>query len=213
VAPAVYPWLHTPFANEGEYGEAIPIDCPAVVDRITFPWDDRIWDTYGSQLRRTWNRLGRAGYKALTLDGRDARIKLVGISGQKASAAELSASCRRWFFVTPIIMVDNVLAVDFQRDPEEDPSCGGGDDDGFGEHQPESLVASIFDPEDAQSLAELGHPVAHTCGTPGGGDNPYGDDIVCWDEYLRLEISYDGGLSWSTLWEGWGRVCDLASEM
>lgn len=43
-----------------------------------------------------------------------------------------------------------------------------------------------------------------SCG-PGGGS---GSDVDCRSEYVVVEISYDGGFTWSTLWEGFVTVCE-----
>jgi len=40
-------------------------------------------------------------------------------------------------------------------------------------------------------------------GSGGGG----GNTTTCWDEYIYVEISYDGGATWDTIWEGWAEVC------
>lgn len=44
------------------------------------------------------------------------------------------------------------------------------------------------------------------CGGSGGGNGGGGGGCVA--EYFVVEISYDGGNTWHTLWEGWGTVCD-----
>ena len=46
-----------------------------------------------------------------------------------------------------------------------------------------------------------------TCGGGGGGGGEGGGDAGCVVEYFVVDISYDGGNTWHTLWEGWGTVC------
>jgi hypothetical protein len=46
------------------------------------------------------------------------------------------------------------------------------------------------------------------CENDGGGGGGGGWELVCSTEWIKLEISYDGGNTWSTLWEGWGEVCE-----
>lgn len=61
----------------------------------------------------------------------------------------------------------------------------------------------------AQSIGVVRGGKAHLdCSNIGGG----GTDLVCEDEWIELDISYDGGMTWSPLWEGWGDVCDIAAE-
>ena len=45
------------------------------------------------------------------------------------------------------------------------------------------------------------------CG--GGGDMP---GLYCDEEWIEIDISYDGGVTWSQLWAGWGNVCDIWAE-
>ncbi|HSU17789.1 hypothetical protein [Longimicrobium sp.] len=42
---------------------------------------------------------------------------------------------------------------------------------------------------------------AGTSGDSGGG-------VVCHTEYIYIEISYDGGITWQTWWEGEAKVCE-----
>ena len=32
--------------------------------------------------------------------------------------------------------------------------------------------------------------------------------MTCWQEYMVIEISYDGGITWQEFWSGWGTVCE-----
>jgi hypothetical protein len=45
------------------------------------------------------------------------------------------------------------------------------------------------------------------CGSGGGGGEGGGGGGGCVVQYFVVEISYDGGNTWHTLWEGWGTVC------
>lgn len=46
------------------------------------------------------------------------------------------------------------------------------------------------------------------CDDSGNGGNGGGSPSTCWNEYVYVEISYDGGLTWETMWEGWATVCE-----
>jgi|1186.fasta_scaffold44745_2 hypothetical protein len=41
------------------------------------------------------------------------------------------------------------------------------------------------------------------CESDGGSDSVG----TCHDEYVYVEVSNDGGLTWEVLWEGWAQVC------
>jgi hypothetical protein len=47
--------------------------------------------------------------------------------------------------------------------------------------------------------------------TGGGGDAGGSGSVTCHWEHMTIEISYDGGKTWSVWWEGWGQVCESAS--
>jgi hypothetical protein len=47
--------------------------------------------------------------------------------------------------------------------------------------------------------------------TGGGGDAGGSGSVACHWEYMTIEISYDGGKTWSVWWEGWGQICESAS--
>jgi hypothetical protein len=47
---------------------------------------------------------------------------------------------------------------------------------------------------------------AESCSdAPGGGSA--GSTGTCWNEYVYIEESNDGGLTWHVIWEGWATVC------
>jgi hypothetical protein len=101
-------------------------------------------------------------------------------------------------------------------------------------------VVKSQNPVTIPRLVRRGSPGGEGCGTGGGGDitissyNPYasapaegdvsttcsggggdasdgGSGLSCTWEYLTIEITRDG-VTWETFWEGWGQVCDEASE-
>ncbi|HEX8245007.1 MAG TPA: hypothetical protein VF541_15970, partial [Longimicrobium sp.] len=52
-------------------------------------------------------------------------------------------------------------------------------------------------------------PSGGACGTPSSpspGSN--GGGLVCHTEYIYIEISYDGGLTWEGWWQGYATVCE-----
>lgn len=53
---------------------------------------------------------------------------------------------------------------------------------------------------------------AEVCEDPeGGGGGGGGGGTTCWTEHWTVEISYDSGTTWETLWEGDVEVCDYAT--
>jgi hypothetical protein len=81
-------------------------------------------------------------------------------------------------------------------EPAEDP-CGSGGGGGWGDET--DYATGIARPK----LRSSG-PRANDCGSGAGGT----EDSYCSSVYLVIEISYDGGATWSTLWEGEAQECD-----
>lgn len=50
-----------------------------------------------------------------------------------------------------------------------------------------------------------GYPLRGGCAGGSGGNG--GGGATCQDEYIYVEISYDGGATWLVIWEGWAEVC------
>ncbi len=51
-----------------------------------------------------------------------------------------------------------------------------------------------------------GSPASSGGGSSGGGST--GGGTTCNHEYVLIEVSYDGGQTWSVWWEGWATVCE-----
>jgi hypothetical protein len=45
-------------------------------------------------------------------------------------------------------------------------------------------------------------------GGGGGGGGGTGGGVSCRWEWMEIEISYNGGLTWETYWSGWGQTCE-----
>jgi hypothetical protein len=67
---------------------------------------------------------------------------------------------------------------------------------------PEYFDNVVYDPYDTYDPYG-----SSTCGGGGGGSGGEGGGGGCVMQYFVVEISYDGGSTWHTLWEGWGTVC------
>jgi hypothetical protein len=73
---------------------------------------------------------------------------------------------------------------------------------------PYSAVAVDYDPYDGSSgdgwdEVDPDNPYASSCSNSGGT----GTTVTCHDEYVYVEESNDGGVTWTILWEGWAQVC------
>jgi hypothetical protein len=79
----------------------------------------------------------------------------------------------------------------------ENDVCGGEDDD--------SIYVMSYDPYAS------GHDSIEACdgvAGSGGGADAGGLTPSCAWQWLELEISYDGGVTWQQLWTGWVQVCE-----
>jgi hypothetical protein len=89
--------------------------------------------------------------------------------------------------------VSNLNVNDHCDGPTPDQCNAGGGDDG--DHQYETSKGST-------------KRASFSC--DGGGSDP--SKLYCDIEWIRIEISYDGGATWEVWWEGYADVCDLFEE-
>jgi hypothetical protein len=88
------------------------------------------------------------------------------------------------------------------RTGEDDSGgCWGGGGGGYRFEDP--IIMSSYDPYAAAAAGD--EEVAIECG--GGGGDGGGGSSSCTSEWMEIEVSYDGGISWSTWWSGWGLIC------
>jgi hypothetical protein len=62
------------------------------------------------------------------------------------------------------------------------------------------MMDALYDPYEENSPEE-----GDGCSVGTGGQG--GSEPGCHDEYVYVEVSYDGGLTWVEMWEGWAEVC------
>ena len=74
--------------------------------------------------------------------------------------------------------------------------CGEGGG-GSGTFVTDPPLETGYDPYD-------GYPPTGECSSNGGSGS---GSASCHDEYVSIEISYDGGVTWQVWWEGWAIVC------
>lgn len=82
------------------------------------------------------------------------------------------------------------------------------------EHGAGEGCASDLDPlylSDYDPYASGGDVTSPACdGTGGAGGGTIDPDrVTCHWEWMQVEISYDGGVTWETYWSGWANVCEL----
>lgn len=82
-----------------------------------------------------------------------------------------------------------------------DSGCGGG---GGGTDPIYMNSYDPYAPEQAEDTASV-----QDCGGSGGGGG--GGELECWWEWMEIEISYDGGVTWQPFWSGLGQVCQQST--
>lgn len=89
--------------------------------------------------------------------------------------------------------------------------CGGG-----GGEEDEWYAMESYDPYDPHGpVPAPDGDLRLSCGGGGNGDGGMGfnpDDFTCSWEYLTIEVTRDGGVTWEHYWSGWAQVCDEAEE-
>lgn len=106
------------------------------------------------------------------------------------SNAQVRVLC--WIYNGMDIIVHHYDPIGFSGKVNE---CGTGG----GTEAAEPVVTS-YDPYSAYP------PTNNACaGNGNGGSGPSG--TTCHDEYVYLEQSTDGGVTWIVIWEGWAEVC------
>lgn len=98
-------------------------------------------------------------------------------------------------------------------DPDDPPIWGGGEyitndpsTSPVPEDGTEPLTRFTRDPD--REGAPPDTYIMDCGGGAGGGDAGGAGNVTCHWEYMTIEISYDGGRTWSVWWEGWGQVCE-----
>lgn len=86
-----------------------------------------------------------------------------------------------------------------------DDSCGGGNDACEPDDEPPTQIAPGPSEPGYDSGSGGGGNGGGDCGDNPGGTNP--PSSGCHDEYVYVEVSNDGGVTWITVWEGWAVVC------
>jgi hypothetical protein len=207
------------------FGDAYAVPCPPVANRMDVIWDGHAWTA--GQLRNAWSRGSRSGYRAMTTTS----ITLTGLNGARATATEIVVTCRAYRTILgfTIVMYEDWEVIGFQRvssggDDNDGGTCDGSDNE---EEEWEMLRASTHGVQGSAHAIRASRGefpltshsrllLANACDgggddSPGGGDDDGGGgDLECWEEYIIIEVSVDGGDTWHTWWEGWGTVCDLA---
>jgi hypothetical protein len=183
---------------EDTYEDYELITCPAwIAGAGVFPYDSRWWYTVNGPYVTISRTLTKSRY------ARPDRYPIVfaATDGARAAADWFDVGCKPLLGV-PMMDIRTFAPGNWVVTYVPPPS-GGGDDGGGGECE----TQLIYDP-------------TQPCpggGGGGGGDGSGGDDgsgdgggggSNCHTEYIIIEISYDGGETWSVWWEGYATVCE-----
>jgi hypothetical protein len=84
----------------------------------------------------------------------------------------------------------------YSRDLSDSNSCEPAKDAAACQDNTQIMYDPTYDPAECSGGSSSGE-------SAGGGGTPAG----CTEEYVIVEISYDNGATWTTIWEGWADVC------
>ena len=82
-------------------------------------------------------------------------------------------------------------------------ACASDPEDPWGGEYLTEIGSEAYDPYDPEPSAPA--DCGGGAGEEGSGAN---EGLTCWQEYMVIEISYDGGVTWQEFWSGWGTVCE-----
>jgi len=105
-----------------------------------------------------------------------------------------------WYYLYPTYNMDANFRWHINEYGGEVTSCGGGN------AGPTNFTYAAEDPSyDPYGTYD---PGGGSCQPGTTGSTSGGDGLVCHTEYIYIEISYDGGITWEGWWEGYATVCD-----
>jgi hypothetical protein len=173
------------------------IKCPPQIHGLgPFPYDGDQWYTRVGVYKNVLppNTQNRAVY-VNAQDPPGSRITLYSEEGNhKATAASIHTSCIEDLSWGPFefILTTAETPVDFRRVPNVSH-----DDCGFMVNDP------LYDPYSPEPS-----PCPSYQGPSGGGSPGGGPSLSCHEEYIVIELSDDGGMTWYVYWEGYAEVCE-----
>jgi len=194
-----------------EYWEIRPTTCPTFITGGLMGSVTGYWHA-GYSWTDDWTRyrfpnpadVSHAEYRPESYDGHTLRGDYIKSRDGRARwfDAELYVRCTAiWRYVFGFLVgVEDRYKV-LENRGEVEVCSGGGtalldDPDGSGMGGPNAP----YDPYADSS--------ANGCDESSSGGGTGGSDYTCRDEYVYVEISYDGGVTWEVLWEGWAIVCE-----
>ena len=71
-----------------------------------------------------------------------------------------------------------------------------------------TIILANYDPSDPSGLPDDSDCDDESGGGGGGGTWPGPGGSTCHTEYIYIEVSDDGGLTWTVWWEGYATVCE-----
>jgi hypothetical protein len=183
---------------------ALPASAVAQDDSGDFPCPPSIRSTYydpglgfsffgvASFTMKQWDGVYTYEFSGTTVDG---EWRLTGIAHVAPSDCVLAYYAWLRGITVPIGQLHNVQLY------HRHSACNAAPD-------PYSAVAIDYDPyestsDDGWDEVDPNNPYGSSCSNPGGT----GTTVTCYDEYVYVEESNDGGVTWTILWEGWAQVC------
>ena len=130
----------------------------------------------------------------------------VGLPRDCGMTVSISVVHRAWWPNLPWLGEDAAVSNDSNSSDAcaPPPDCGGGGGGGGGDPPPDQIVMG----GSGGGVLRLGTTaVANDCGGGCGGGSGGGSG-GCSTQWGEIDISYDGGATWSVFWEGYYTVCE-----
>jgi hypothetical protein len=176
-------WLSQDIVLDGSI-----ITCPSQIQGIGLVfYQNRVWTSQNGPYVTTTRTLTASRYAKAN----GFPVVFAATDGARATTSWFMVTCRSLLGIPTFDLMSFVPGGWVITYDPDGPGAGGGGG-------PCSLQI-IYDPD--QPCPGTGGPG----GTGGGGDD--GGGAGCHSEYIFIEISYDGGSSWQTWWEGYATVC------
>jgi len=182
-------WMLPLESYSGDGSEMIP--CPQFALGLgPVPYAGRTWTTDNGPYAAYIQRIDRTFYRRPDL----LVVDYVAQDGARAVSDAFSVTCRRISGALPFAYFDVLSFQPLGWRIRYEPGSGGG---GCG------YTMIIYDPEGCDGTGGGG-----STGGGGGGDGGGGSGGNCHTEYIYIEISNDGGNTWTVYWEGYATVCE-----
>jgi hypothetical protein len=180
--------------------ESSIITCPTPISGIgPVPYQGRYWNSMNGPYVAVTRTLIKTRYRRANL----LPIAFASLDGARAAADWFEVGCKPFLGIPTFdiaTFVPGNWVVTYEPPP---PDSGGGEG--------ECETQFIYDPSQGCPGGGNGDDGGGSGGDDpgdGGGSGTGGGGTSCHTEYVFIEVSYDGGSTWSTWWEGYANVCE-----